>query len=138
MPKLTLVLERRALKVYEIDRPVIRIGRQPELDIVIDNVAVSRQQAEIRLQGMQWCVRDLDSRNGTLLNGRKLTGLEPLERGDEIAFGKFSLFFGHVPAEPAAGCGLASATPDPASLPTISRWSSSAVQRMSPCVRRGS
>src|SRR5215510_10098626 len=101
MPKLTLVVERRALQVYEIDRPVIRIGRQTDLDIVIDNVAVSRLQAEICLQGMQWCVRDLDSRNGTLLNGRQLTGLEPLERGDEISFGKFSLFFGHVPTEPA-------------------------------------
>lgn len=101
MPKLTLVVERRAVKVYEIDRPVIRIGRQTELDIVIDNVAVSRHQAEIRLQGMRWFVRDLDSRNGTLLNGRKLEGLEPLERGDEISFGKFSLFFGHVPTEPA-------------------------------------
>src|SRR5262245_8383423 len=101
MPKLTLVVERRALQVYEIDRPVIRIGRQPELDIVIDNVAVSRLQAEIRLEGMQWCVRDLESKNGTLLNGLKLDGLVPLERGDEISFGKFSLFFGHVPTEPA-------------------------------------
>src|SRR2546425_636475 len=84
MPKLTLVVERRTLEVFEIDRPVIRIGRDAGLDVVIDNVAVSRRQAEIRLKGMQWCVQDLDSRNGTLLNGRRLTGLEELKRGDEI------------------------------------------------------
>jgi hypothetical protein len=103
MPKLTLVVERRAMKVYDIDRPVIQIGREMGLDVVIDNVAVSRHQAEIRLQNdMQWVVTDLGSGNGTLLNGRRLGGVEPLKRGDEIAFGKFSLFFDHVPAaEPA-------------------------------------
>jgi pSer/pThr/pTyr-binding forkhead associated (FHA) protein len=101
MPKLTLVVERTALKVYDIDRPVIQIGRGMGLDVVIDNVAVSRHQAEIRLQDRQWFVRDLDSGNGTLLNGRRLAGQEPLKRGDEISFGKFSLFFDHVPTEPA-------------------------------------
>lgn len=101
MPKLTLVVERRAVKVYDLNRPVIRIGREMGLDVVIDNVAVSRHQAEISLQDMQWIVKDLDSGNGTLLNGRRLTGTEPLKRGDEISFGKFSLFFDHVPAGPA-------------------------------------
>ena len=101
MPKLTLVVERRALKVYDIDRPVIRIGREVGLDVVIDNVSVSRRQMEIGLQDGQWVVRDLDSGNGTFLNGRRLGGSETLKRGDEISFGKFSLFFDHVPAEPA-------------------------------------
>jgi predicted component of type VI protein secretion system len=54
------------------------------------------------LQDTLWFVRDLDSGNGTFLNGRKLAGSAPLKRGDEISFGKFSLFFDHVPAEPAA------------------------------------
>jgi pSer/pThr/pTyr-binding forkhead associated (FHA) protein len=104
MPKLTLVVERTALKVYDIDHvdhPVIRIGREMGLEVVIDNVAVSRHQAEIRLQDTQWFVRDLGSGNGTLLNGRQLAGLVPIKRGDEISVGKFSLFFDHVPTEPA-------------------------------------
>jgi len=105
MPKLTLVVERTALKVYDIDHiehPVIRVGREMGLEVVIDNVAVSRHQAEIRLQDALWFVRDLESGNGTFLNGRRLGGSAPLKRGDEISFGKFSLFFDHVPAEPAA------------------------------------
>src|SRR5262245_59449512 len=105
MPKLTLMVERTALKVYDIDHvehPVIRVGREMGLEVVIDNVAVSRQQAEIRLQDKQWYVRDLGSRNGTLLNGKRLSGMAPLRRGDEISFGKFSLFFDHVPTEPAS------------------------------------
>src|SRR4029450_1113233 len=104
MPKLTLVVERTALKVYDIDHiehPVIRVGREMGLEVVIDNVAVSRHQAEIRLQDALWFVRDLESGNGTFLNGRRLGGSAPLKRGDEISFGKFSLFFDHVPAEPA-------------------------------------
>lgn len=101
MPKLTLVVERTALKVYDIDSPVIRVGREMGLEVVIDNVAVSRHQAEIRLQDVLWFVRDLDSGNGTFLNGRRLAGAAPLKRGDEISFGKFSLFFDHVPTEPA-------------------------------------
>ena len=105
MPKLTLVVERTAQKVYDfhqIDHPVIRVGREMGLEVVIDNVAVSRYQAEIRLQDNQWFVRDLNSGNGTLLNGRRLAGMAPIKRGDEISFGKFSLFFDHVPSEPAA------------------------------------
>jgi pSer/pThr/pTyr-binding forkhead associated (FHA) protein len=101
MPKLTLMVERTALKVYDIDRPVIRVGRETGLEVVIDNVAVSRHQAELRLQDVLWFVRDLDSGNGTFLNGRRLAGAAPLKRGDEISFGKFSLFFDHVPTEPA-------------------------------------
>lgn len=104
MPKLTLMVERTALKVYNIDQiehPIIRVGRETGLEVVIDNVAVSRHQAELRLQDALWFVRDLDSGNGTFLNGRKLAGSAPLKRGDEISFGKFSLFFDHVPTEPA-------------------------------------
>src|SRR6516162_3130532 len=101
MPKLTLVVERTALKVYDIDQPVIRIGREMGLEVVVDNVAVSGHQAEIRLQDMQWYVRNLGSGNRTLLNGQPLAGMVPLTRGDEIAFGTFSLFFDHVPVNPA-------------------------------------
>jgi predicted component of type VI protein secretion system len=101
MPKLALVVERTALRVYDIDQPVIRVGREMGLEVVIDNVAVSRHQAEIRLQEEQWFVRDLGSGNGTMLNGRALSGMVPIKRGDEISFGKFSLFFDHVPTEPA-------------------------------------
>ena len=42
MPKLTLVVERTALKVYDIDHvdhPIIRVGREMGLEVVIDNVA---------------------------------------------------------------------------------------------------
>ncbi|HEV8307824.1 MAG TPA: FHA domain-containing protein [Methylomirabilota bacterium] len=93
MPKLTLVLDRKPVQVYDIDQPVIRIGRGESMDVVIDNVSVSRRQAELRQEGGSWTVRDLGSSNGTFLNGQRLAGEQALRPGDEISFGKFSLFF---------------------------------------------
>lgn len=100
MPRLTLMLDRNPIQVYELDRAVITIGRAQGVDILIDNVAVSRRQAEIRREGEGWIVRDLGSANGTFLNGERLTEERPLAPGDEISFGKFSLFFERVPAVP--------------------------------------
>src|SRR5438094_10651070 len=42
----------------------------------------------------------LKSANGTSLNGHRLTGPAPLTRGDEISFGKFSIFFDRALKEP--------------------------------------
>jgi len=102
MPKLTLLVGRKAIKVYDVNATVLRIGRDADMDVVIDNVAVSRRQAEIRLDGADWVLRDLGSGNGTFLNGRRLEQSAPLRPGDEISFGKFSLLFERVPAEAVA------------------------------------
>jgi pSer/pThr/pTyr-binding forkhead associated (FHA) protein len=93
VPKLTLVLDRKPVQVYDIAQSVIRIGRGESMDVVIDNVSVSRRQAEIREENGAWSVRDLGSSNGTFLNGHRLAAEQPLRPGDEISFGKFSLFF---------------------------------------------
>jgi pSer/pThr/pTyr-binding forkhead associated (FHA) protein len=96
MPKLTLVLDRKTVQVYDLEGPTIRIGRMPDMEIVIDNVSVSRRQAEIALVDGAWMVRDLGSSNGTLVNGERLTGDRALKPGDEIGLGKYSLFFERV------------------------------------------
>jgi pSer/pThr/pTyr-binding forkhead associated (FHA) protein len=93
MPKLTLVLDRKPVQVYDIKQAVIRIGRGESMDVVIDNVSVSRRQAELREENGSWTVRDLGSSNGTFLNGQQVSSEQPLRPGDEISFGKFSLFF---------------------------------------------
>jgi hypothetical protein len=102
MPNLTLMLDGKPLQVYDLDQAVIRIGRSQGMDVLIDNVSVSRRQAEIRREGTAWVVRDLGSSSGTFVNGEKLAGDRALQAGDEISFGKFSLFFERVGAPPAA------------------------------------
>jgi hypothetical protein len=47
----------------------IRVGRAPDNDIVIDEETLSRHHAEIRLEGLQWRIYDLDSANGIWVDG---------------------------------------------------------------------
>jgi hypothetical protein len=100
MPKLTLVLDRKPVQVYELDQQVIRIGRGETSDVLIDNVSVSRRHAEIREESGAWLLRDLGSSNGTFLNGQRVHADQPLRPGDEISLGKFSILFERVLAEP--------------------------------------
>lgn len=60
------------------------IGRHPGCDVVIDAPAVSRQHAAVTVVDGRHHVEDLQSRNGTAVNGRPLTVRQPLEHGDEI------------------------------------------------------
>ncbi|HEU5196175.1 MAG TPA: FHA domain-containing protein [Methylomirabilota bacterium] len=94
MPTLTLVAERTPVKAYEVATLGVTIGRGEDMDIVIDNASVSRRQARIEMVPTgEWVVEDLNSANGTFVNGQRLTARRTLARGDEISFGKFSLFF---------------------------------------------
>lgn len=115
MPKLTLVVDRKTVQIYDLDKTVIRIGRVAEMDIQIDDVSVSRRQAEIQQDGAGWVVRDIGSSNGTFVNGERLAGDRPLKAGDEIAIGKYSLFFERVPSgSEVSAAPAASARPAPA------------------------
>lgn len=93
MPKLTLVLGRKTVQVYDIDAPLIRVGRDEAMEIHIDNPSVSRQHAEIRNDAGSWVVADLGSSNGTFLNGERLAAPTGVSPGDEISMGKFSILF---------------------------------------------
>lgn len=72
----------------------ITIGRDPRSDIVVDPIlhaSVSRQHAEIRpaqeFAFPTWQICDLDSSNGTYLNGRRLQDCQTLKAGDRILLG---------------------------------------------------
>jgi hypothetical protein len=99
MPKLTLLLGRRTMQVYDFKQPSIVIGRDEGADVLIDNPSVSRRHAEIRLGDNGWVVEDLGSSNGTFIRGAKIQGAQTLGLGDEIGFGKFSIVFGKALGE---------------------------------------
>ena len=102
MPKLTLVMERKPVRVFEVNSSVINIGRAEDMQLMIDDASVSRRQAQIRFGAHgSWTIGDLGSINGTFLNGQRLTSVQALKRGDEVSFGKFSLFFDAAISGPA-------------------------------------
>jgi serine phosphatase RsbU (regulator of sigma subunit) len=72
------------------------LGRDPTCevsDIFKDLRGVSRQHARIELEGDQYILVDQDSRNGTQVNGRKLTGRHELQNGDRIGICNLELVF---------------------------------------------
>lgn len=84
-----------------IGRRVV-VGRSPDCDVVLNNTSVSRQHAELLFDGNQWMLRDLGSRNGTGVNGARVTGDRLLQSGDVLRIDEFDLVFhaGPAPARP--------------------------------------
>jgi hypothetical protein len=64
-----------------------RIGRHGVIDVKLLDPKVSRQHADIIIEGSTCRIIDLDSSNGTFVNGRRLTEPAELKHGDAIKIG---------------------------------------------------
>ncbi|MCC6741416.1 MAG: protein kinase [Planctomycetia bacterium] len=69
------------------------IGRDPACAFVLNDSNVSRKHAELVSQSGAWSVRDLASRNGTYLNGRRLAAPAKLQVGDRLQTGEILISF---------------------------------------------
>jgi pSer/pThr/pTyr-binding forkhead associated (FHA) protein len=69
MPKLVLTTEAQGKVAYEFAEKLITIGRGPDNMIVIDDPSVSNRHAQLELTGETYRIKDLDSTNGTRING---------------------------------------------------------------------
>ncbi|HUP46346.1 MAG TPA: FHA domain-containing protein [Thermoanaerobaculia bacterium] len=77
------------------------IGRDPANAIPITDASVSSRHARIAKSAEGFVLEDLNSRNGTFVNGEKLTGRRTLVSGDVVRFGK--IIFTFQLADSAAG-----------------------------------
>ncbi len=68
---------------------LLKVGRKSSNDVVIDDPHVSSHHAEIRYDEEQqgYFIKDLDSHNGTRVNGEKITAEVTFKEGDTIVFG---------------------------------------------------
>jgi HD-GYP domain-containing protein (c-di-GMP phosphodiesterase class II) len=81
---------------------VLRAGRLGTLEIVLDDSSVSRRHAELRRADNGWWVRDLESTNGTYVNGVRLgPGERQLHPRDIVQFGKVAMMVELPDAPPA-------------------------------------
>ena len=91
-PATVLVIESgdRAGEEFAIERPRTTIGRTPDADIFLDDLSVSREHAVVVRTIDGDYLDDLDSRNGTFVNRRRIAA-HLLEHGDEIQIGRITL-----------------------------------------------
>src|SRR6476661_7719325 len=79
------------------------VGRSPEADVVLEDDAVSWNHLEIERRGEVLMATDLDSRNGTALNGEPLDRPRRLRNGDTLIIGGHRIEVSFGPATPIGG-----------------------------------
>src|SRR5262245_21482880 len=77
--------------MYKLPQGDATIGRSGTSEIKLHDDGVSRAHARIRADGKQLLLEDLNSRNGTFLNGKRLVEPLPLGDGDKIQIGRTTI-----------------------------------------------
>lgn len=99
MPILTLKFQEKPLGEFIlVPGKTTAIGRRPENEVAIDNLAVSGLHAKIDAIGEEFIFTDLQSKNGSFVNGQMVT-THKLQHGDVITIGKHTLEFTYKEGE---------------------------------------
>lgn len=82
----------------------LSLGRSSVTELCFpDDAGLSRQHLAFEREGSDWIIRDLGSKNGTLLNGARLNGKSSLKPGDRITAGHLVLVFDDPSQKPSTG-----------------------------------
>ena len=92
MPEIIVKLGDNVVHKYFLYKDTVTIGRAPDNEVAIENLAVSRHHATITLEDGRYILEDNDSANGTHVNGVRVTKTEILDK-DIITVGKHKLHF---------------------------------------------
>lgn len=87
MQRLELKQKGHAPYVISLGEGPILVGRAPSNDVVLSDDQVSWHHAAVWLESGAVHVRDMGSRNGTLLNGERIRGLVSMKEGDVVTLG---------------------------------------------------
>ena len=96
MPKaaLSIRLPQAGEQTYRIEKPVVKIGRQLNNDIIVEDKRVSRYHAQIKYQpDGQFAIFDLGSTNGITINGTPNQRHHILRNGDCFTIGSYDFYF---------------------------------------------
>jgi DNA-binding winged helix-turn-helix (wHTH) protein len=92
--RLPRVTGRRRQVVLEVDNRHIelgtganQVGREAKCDVFLNDASVSRRHACLTVAGAAVTVEDLESKNGTQVNGKRIAARTPVANGDTITFG---------------------------------------------------
>jgi diguanylate cyclase (GGDEF)-like protein len=84
VPVLFVLAGLDAGRLFVLDRPSVVIGREKGVEVQLADGAMSRKHAAIHREGEQFFIQDLESRNGTFVNGDRIVR-RALSTGDHVA-----------------------------------------------------
>ncbi len=91
--KLVRINDAFAGEEFSLSESLNTIGRTDENFILLSDVSISREHAQIDRIGDHYSVVDLGSSNGTTLNGKAVRSRQPLQPGDIVQFGNLRFVF---------------------------------------------
>ena len=91
MPKLVVLSQGLAGLSYELKTDKITVGRVEDNSFQVSDPSVSSHHCEILLMGTEVVVRDLNSTNGTFINGKQVTGEAPIPAGQILRLGQVEI-----------------------------------------------
>ncbi len=83
----------------------LTIGRHESCDLTIPSPLVSREHAKLFVRDGHWILEDLNSTNGTFINGKAISAPTVLKRGDEVSISSFCFAFTGSALEPLESSG---------------------------------
>src|SRR5690242_6110884 len=87
MPKLSLMFDNKLVREVPVGSRPVTIGRAPDNDLSVDNLAVSSYHAKIFFEAGRMVIEDLNSLNGTFVNDLRVERAT-LHDGDKVHIGK--------------------------------------------------
>ena len=135
MPSSFYLLSRDPVAGQSVTRLVpgqrVTLGRSPTNQIVVHDERASRMHAEIFSEDGGWAIRDLQSRNGTVVAGSAVTVDTRLTPGDVIAIGTTELLFceGDPPSGAQADSGTVGGTSTGEMPADLQAWHASIIHR---------
>lgn len=91
---------------FEPEEGAAIIGRSSDAEIAVPDRSMSRRHARIFKEGDDWLVEDLGSRNGTLLNGRRITEPTPVGIGTALRIGSTTINVTEASGTPLTSAGI--------------------------------
>ncbi|MBN1356214.1 FHA domain-containing protein [bacterium] len=78
---------------YHLSSKILTIGRGPANPIQIVDTSVSRQHAQLRFMEDHYIITDMNSRNGTFINTKRIRQPTPLQNGDTVQIGNVVMLY---------------------------------------------
>lgn len=99
MPRLVAQSPEFEGKSFDLAGSELTVGRVEDNKIQVEHASVSGHHAVLKLDGLDYVVKDLDSTNGTRVNGEKIAE-QKLRRNDIVRFGNIELLYDSEHAPP--------------------------------------